>query len=141
MTDLEHTEPIDKEGNTVKLKRTLLAAVAVLALATTACGGGTSAGAAEGGGGGGDLTLKTTEFKFAPGTLSATAGAPVTITVDNSKGVVEHDFTLEEEGVHIHADAGKTVSGTVELPAGTYTFFCSVPGHRAGGMEGTLEVK
>ena len=35
--------------------------------------------------------------------------------------------------------ASKTLSLT--LPPGTYTFFCSVPGHAAAGMKGTLAVK
>jgi uncharacterized cupredoxin-like copper-binding protein len=29
----------------------------------------------------------------------------------------------------------------VELKAGTYKFFCTVPGHRQAGMEGTLTVQ
>jgi uncharacterized cupredoxin-like copper-binding protein len=29
----------------------------------------------------------------------------------------------------------------VTLKPGTYKFYCSVPGHRQAGMEGTLEVK
>jgi uncharacterized cupredoxin-like copper-binding protein len=30
---------------------------------------------------------------------------------------------------------------TANLKPGTYTFYCTVPGHRAGGMLGTLTVK
>jgi plastocyanin len=34
-----------------------------------------------------------------------------------------------------------TVSFTVKLKPGAYTFFCQAPGHRAAGMYGTLTVK
>jgi uncharacterized cupredoxin-like copper-binding protein len=30
---------------------------------------------------------------------------------------------------------------TLHLKPGTYTFYCSVPGHRQAGMQGTLVVK
>ncbi|MEY2463306.1 MAG: hypothetical protein QOH64_1444, partial [Acidimicrobiaceae bacterium] len=33
------------------------------------------------------------------------------------------------------------VMAKVTLKAGTYTYFCQVPGHRAAGMLGTLTVK
>ncbi len=34
-----------------------------------------------------------------------------------------------------------TTTATVELEAGDYTFYCSVPGHQDGGMEGDLTVE
>jgi plastocyanin len=36
---------------------------------------------------------------------------------------------------------GDSTSTSADLKAGTYTFFCSIPGHREAGMEGTLTVK
>ena len=36
---------------------------------------------------------------------------------------------------------GGTSKVSVNLKPGTYTFYCSVPGHEAGGMKGTLTVK
>jgi len=34
-----------------------------------------------------------------------------------------------------------SATATVDLKPGTCTFYCTVPGHRDGGMEGTLTVK
>ena len=36
---------------------------------------------------------------------------------------------------------GGSKSLTLQLKPGTYTFFCSVPGHRQAGMQGTLTVQ
>jgi plastocyanin len=36
---------------------------------------------------------------------------------------------------------GGTQSLSVHLPPGTYTFYCSVPGHEQAGMKGTLTVR
>jgi plastocyanin len=83
----------------------------------------------------------TDSLKFEPTTGTIDAGK-VTITLTAEKAV-NHDVVIEgvsKEPV-VAAAAGKTKSGTVELKAGTYTFYCDVPGHRSAGMEGTLTVK
>lgn len=78
-------------------------------------------------------------------TDKATAKAgEVTVNFTNSSPV-PHDVRIESSG-------GEEIGGTevlsegnesakVDLKPGEYTFFCSVPGHRQGGMEGTLTVK
>jgi plastocyanin len=58
---------------------------------------------------------------------------------------VPHDVKIEDEngeeigGVEVVQEGTET--GEVELKPGTYTYFCSIPGHRQAGMEGTLVVK
>jgi uncharacterized cupredoxin-like copper-binding protein/mono/diheme cytochrome c family protein len=73
---------------------------------------------------------------------SAPAGA-LEIDSKNASGT-PHDIALEGNGVK---ENGKTVSNggvstiSVSLKAGEYTYFCSLPGHREGGMLGKLTVK
>ena len=73
--------------------------------------------------------------------LSAKAGS-VTITFTNA-AALEHNVTIGEASRVLGATptfikGSRTL--TLTLKPGTYTFYCSVPGHRQGGMEGTLSV-
>jgi plastocyanin len=74
---------------------------------------------------------------------SAKAGK-VTVNFTNSSPV-PHDVRIEDEGgedvggTEVFAEGNE--SAPVDLKAGEYTFYCSVPGHRQGGMEGTLKVE
>jgi plastocyanin len=82
-------------------------------------------------------------LKFVPTTLTAKPGK-VTIDFSNPASV-EHNLTVESPSKTV-LGATPTFQGgkktvTVTLAAGTYKFYCSVPGHRQAGMEGTLEVK
>jgi plastocyanin len=73
---------------------------------------------------------------------NANAGQ-VTIQMPNKSSIV-HDISLKGNGVNQigpRVPQGGTSKITVTLKPGTYTFFCSVPGHEAGGMKGTLTVK
>jgi uncharacterized cupredoxin-like copper-binding protein len=78
-------------------------------------------------------------------TKTATAKAgKVTIDFSNPQPLA-HDVAIEDS-------SGKTIgktelvsegssSAVVDLKPGTYHFYCTVPGHREAGMEGTLTVK
>jgi uncharacterized cupredoxin-like copper-binding protein len=46
---------------------------------------------------------------------------------------------VNEEGETVGEGGRSTVR--VALRRGRYDFYCSVPGHRQGGMEGTLTVR
>ncbi len=83
------------------------------------------------------------QLKYDKTSLTAKAGA-VSIAFTNMSPL-GHNVTIE-------SSSGQTVGATptfqsgsktlkVTLKAGTYKFFCSVPGHRAAGMEGTLIVQ
>lgn len=143
--------------------RKLLIALATLALASlglVACGGdddeATDTAATEttteettGGGAGGEGGTIEVEadpngaLEYTTGALETEAGT-VTIEFDNPADV-EHDVRIED-------DAGEDIGGTevitndsttaeVDLEPGTYTYYCSVPGHREAGMEDTLTVE
>jgi plastocyanin len=73
--------------------------------------------------------------------LSAKAGT-VTITMANMSSL-EHNVTIAEGTKVLGATptfAGGSRTLTLQLKPGKYTFYCSVPGHRQAGMEGTLSV-
>jgi uncharacterized cupredoxin-like copper-binding protein len=72
--------------------------------------------------------------------LSAKAGA-VTIEMTNMSPL-EHNVTVAQGSTILGATPTfkGTRSLTLSLKPGTYTFYCSVPGHRQAGMEGTLSV-
>lgn len=113
----------------------------LVVFALTACssddGGSTDAGDAADG----TVQVEASDLAFEPTQLSAAAGE---IEVElNNVGSAEHDFVVEEAGdtLVVKAAGGETATGTIELEAGTYTFYCAVEGHREAGMEGTLEVQ
>jgi plastocyanin len=73
--------------------------------------------------------------------LSAKAGT-VTIAFTNASPI-EHNVTVAQGSAVVGSTptfTGGSKTVTLTLKAGTYTFFCSVPGHRQAGMEGTLKV-
>jgi plastocyanin len=121
----------------------LSGAAAALAIVAAGCGGGgTKTGST---GAGTKLAVEADPggaLKFDKKTLQARTGK-VTIVMANPSQL-SHSVAIEGNGVnaagHVVGPKGtSTVSAT--LKPGTYTFFCTVPGHRQAGMQGTLTVK
>jgi plastocyanin len=84
-------------------------------------------------------------LKFEPSSLSAKAGK-VTIAFTNS-APLQHNLTIQQgSGTNgailgnTPTFAGGTKTITTNLTPGTYVFYCSVAGHRAAGMQGTVTV-
>jgi plastocyanin len=141
----------------MKKASAVLAVVALSALGLAACGGGddnddTTAAATPattapaGGGGGSTVDISTpsgSTLAFDQKDATAKAGT-VTIDFDNKQSL-SHDVKVEDSsGQELGGTdlvSSGTANATVDLQPGTYTFFCSVPGHREAGMEGTLTVK
>jgi plastocyanin len=107
-------------------------------------GGNTSGG--SGGGGSSKVSFEADpggELAYTSDTATAKAGK-VTVDFSNPQALT-HDVQIEDSsgkevgGTELIASGSD--SATVDLKPGTYTYFCSVPGHREAGMEGTLTVK
>jgi plastocyanin len=141
--------------------------LALAAVALVACGGGSSTttttegseanggAAAEseaksggGGSGGGESTVALEadpngELAYTTAEATAKAGK-VTVDFKNPQGLT-HDVAIEnEKGETVGQTeeiAESSASTTVDLKPGTYHYYCTIPGHREAGMEGTLVVK
>jgi plastocyanin len=82
-------------------------------------------------------------LKYDKSSLSAPPGK-TTIKFTNASPV-PHNVVIASAGGQVIAQTpvftAGTKSVTASLTAGTYTFYCSVPGHREAGMKGTLVVQ
>jgi uncharacterized cupredoxin-like copper-binding protein len=92
--------------------------------------------------GAGTVTLGESEFKITPKDATAKAGK-VTIDVKND-GAIVHNLNVEGNGIAEKKTAdlqpGSSGKLTVDLKPGKYEMYCSIDGHRASGMEGTITV-
>jgi plastocyanin len=91
---------------------------------------------------GGKLTIPadpTGALAFLFGKATATAGK-VTVSMPN-QAPIQHDISIQGSGKGPVVGTGGTSTFTTTLKPGTYTFLCTVPGHAAAGMKGTLTVK
>lgn len=122
------------------------------ALATVAFGALVAAGCGGGGGDDGpvyvepkgpateEFTIDAENFAFTPDAITAAPGI-AELTLTSIGGIHDLVFDGAYRGFRLgEVGTGETASKKLDLEAGSYTFYCSLQGHRAAGMEGTLTV-
>ncbi|MGZ4711714.1 MAG: multicopper oxidase domain-containing protein [Acidimicrobiia bacterium] len=92
----------------------------------------TSASSSSGG-----TQVSLSEFKIEPSSLTVSPGGSLVVT---NNGTVAHNFSIQgtsKATKQLNPGQSETLSLS-GLKAGSYTVFCSVPGHESAGMKGTL---
>jgi uncharacterized cupredoxin-like copper-binding protein len=87
-----------------------------------------------------EFTVESHDIFFQPTEIDIPANKDVKILLPNL-GAAAHDFSIDELGINVSLPPGETGEVTINAPAGTYQFYCNVPGHKEAGMVGTLVVR
>jgi plastocyanin len=86
------------------------------------------------------ITVKASNFEFAPDRLAVDQGEEIALRLQSEDAA--HDFAIDGLGHVADVSGGETTTARLRIDdPGTYTYFCTVPGHRDGGMEGTITVR
>jgi plastocyanin len=126
---------------------TALCAAGLVLAAGCGGGGGGGGGSADSvtikapaGGGTPTLTIEAHDVFFTPKQVKAPSGKLIVDYVE--KGSQQH--TLVIDGVKnfklVVGPSQRSASATVDLAPGEYSYYCTIPGHRAQGMSGTITV-
>jgi plastocyanin len=108
-----------------------------------AAGGEEAEGGSEGSASTLDIEAASSGLAYTSKTATAKAGK---VTLDfNNPQPLAHDVAIENASGEVVGQTELATEGessaVVNLKPGTYHYFCTVPGHREAGMEGTLTVK
>jgi plastocyanin len=118
-------------------------ALTAFAVVVAACGGSSSSGSSYKEPAGppvATLKVESGNVFFKPTKLTAPPGIVKIILKNIESGT--HDFVIRGvPGFDLQVSgSGSTAAKKVELKKGTFTFYCSIPGHEEAGMKGTLTV-
>jgi plastocyanin len=133
----------------------LALAVVLLAAGCGGYGGKSKSGSTEGGGGGGKTTIagvpannhgtksvsskaevELDDYYFKPTVLKGKPGSSITLELKN-EGAVEHNFTIDSQGIDKDLKAGEHATVSVTIPkSGSISFYCKY--HKKMGMAGAL---
>ena len=107
-----------------------------------ACGGGGSSPALAAGR---IIAIDAAEFAYTPNKFDAKVGEKLTFKITN-KGTLDHSLVIAgaDGAVITRVDVKLGSTATLDFTpskAGTYQFYCDVPGHKESGMTGTINVQ
>lgn len=107
-----------------------------------ACGGGGSSPAPATGR---VIAIDAAEFAYTPNKFDAKVGEKLTFKITN-KGTLDHSLVIAgpDGAVITRVDVKLGSTATLDFTpskAGTYQFYCDVPGHKESGMTGTINVQ
>jgi uncharacterized cupredoxin-like copper-binding protein len=114
-----------------------LGTAGLLALAACSSGGSSSTNTVPADA----LVIKAEDIKFDKKEYTAPAGQ-VTVALE-SEGAQVHSLVIYDKsntvvGEELKVNPGQTKVETYDLPAGTYSLICDIPGHKEAGMTATL---
>jgi uncharacterized cupredoxin-like copper-binding protein len=88
------------------------------------------------------------DIYFGANLITIPADTDVKFVFQNA-GAAQHTFVISDHNnkdvknldINIAVNPGETGETTINAPAGTYYFWCDIPGHEAAGMWGILKVE
>ena len=87
------------------------------------------------------LIVEAGDLWFAPNEITIRADEP-TVLVLSGVGATAHNLMVDVLGLQLHVGPGTESEVSLsDLPPGTYEYYCSIFGHRRGGMFGTLTIE
>lgn len=87
-----------------------------------------------------EVTVDMYDIYFDPSEFTIPANTPVKVVLPNL-GAAVHDFSIDELNISVTVEPGETGETVINAPAGTYEYYCNIPGHKDAGMVGTLTIE
>ncbi|MGH2532616.1 MAG: cupredoxin domain-containing protein, partial [Thermomicrobiales bacterium] len=80
------------------------------------------------------------ETRFDPSEVTIPSATDVQVSVTNG-GATPHNFSIDDLGISVNVEPGDSAVVLINAEPGDYEFYCNIPGHKEGGMVGTLHVE
>lgn len=87
------------------------------------------------------VTVQMIDINYIPKEFTIPADTATTVGLPNTGSII-HNFLIDALGVNSgDVAAGGQTTVTITAPAGSYEYYCSIVGHKAAGMFGTMTVQ